>query len=91
VGPQAHRCVPQDVACAGCGNFSDIQRGGFRISVLSARHAAPSSVVERPVPIMIPAMTPRVRIALKLAIAAGMILVLVLFSATGVDFVYTGF
>ena len=40
---------------------------------------------------MIPAMTPRVRIVLKLAVAAGLILVLVLFSATEVDFVYTGF
>lgn len=40
---------------------------------------------------MIPATTPRVRIALKVAIAAGLILVLLLFSATEVDFVYTGF
>ncbi len=40
---------------------------------------------------MIPAMTPRARIALKLAIAAGLILVLLLFSTTEVDFVYTGF
>lgn len=40
---------------------------------------------------MTPAMTPSLRIVLKLVVAAGLILVLVLFSATGVDFVYTGF
>ena len=40
---------------------------------------------------MIPAMTPGVRIALNLVLAAGLILVLVLFSVTEVDFVYTGF
>ena len=39
----------------------------------------------------IPRMTPRVRIALKLVAAAGLILVLVMFAATEVDFVYTGF
>lgn len=40
---------------------------------------------------MIPTMTPGVRIALKLAVAAGLILILVMFSVTEVDFVYTGF
>ena len=40
---------------------------------------------------MIPAMPPGVRIALKLFLAAGLILILVLFSVTEVDFVYTGF
>ncbi len=32
-----------------------------------------------------------IRIALKLLLAAGLIIVLVLFSVTDVDFVYTGF
>ena len=41
--------------------------------------------------ISIPILTPRVRIALKLVAAGGLILVLVMFSATEVDFVYTGF
>jgi hypothetical protein len=40
---------------------------------------------------MILRTTPRVRILLKLAAAGGLILVLLLFSATEVDFVYTGF
>ena len=40
---------------------------------------------------MTPGMTPKARIALKLVIAAGLILILVLFSVTEVDFVYTGF
>jgi len=40
---------------------------------------------------MTPGTTRRARILLKLAAAASLILVLLLFSATEVDFVYTGF
>jgi len=40
---------------------------------------------------MIPDVPEKVRIVLKLATAAGLILVLLLFFASEVDFVYTGF
>lgn len=34
---------------------------------------------------------PQIRVALKLVLAAGLIVILVLFPASEVDFVYTGF
>ena len=66
-------------------------RGRVRVPVLPAGYDAAPATPERFGPNVRYEMPSSVRVAMKLFLAAGLIVVLLLFAGTEVDFVYAGF